>query len=70
MIQDEGGFDIAKDNAYGLAVLKAGDLYKDASDPTGVNTTVDYRLNHINLKAGDATAFGSVRPMNGMTIAY
>lgn len=60
LIQDEGGFDISKDNTYGLAVLKAADLYKDPSDPTGVNTTVDYRLYYIDLKTGDATAFGSV----------
>jgi len=69
LIQDEGGFDISKDNTYGLAVLKASDLYKDPSDPTGANTTVDYRLYYIDLKSGDATAMGSVRPMNGMTIA-
>jgi hypothetical protein len=69
MIQDEGGFDISKDNRYGLAVLNAGALYKDPSDPQGLNTATAYRLYHIDLSTGKATSFGSVRPMSGMTIA-
>lgn len=69
VIQDEGGFDISKDNTYGLAVLNAGALYKDPSDPQGLNTATAYRLYHIDLRTGKATSFGSVRPLNGMTIA-
>lgn len=65
-ITGEGGFDIS--GRTGLAFLNARGTHNDGNTDKTNDWTVDaYRLYSINLYTGEATQFGIVRPMIGIT---
>lgn len=67
-MRGDGGFDIAKDGT----ALATFDVKSEASEPNSWDQTVPddggSKMFVVDLKTGEATSLGSVRPMIGMAI--